>query len=95
MFFNSKFIKKFQKEMLKNFKKAYQYNPSAKVEVTKEFKRYKRGITLQGEITVTSNTIYLDSLFTPFLKHIMRIHSYNGNLVFDIVTSEYKFNEED
>ena len=95
MFFNPKFNKKFQKEMLKNFKKAYQYDSSAKIEVTKEFERYKKGITLQGEITVTSDTIFLDSLFTPFLKHIMKIHSYNGNLIFDIVTTEYKFNEED
>ena len=85
--------KQFEKKMLKQMKRIFDYNLKIKVKVTRPFKQYKT--TIQGEITVTSNTIYLDSLFTPFLKHIMKIHSYNGNLVFDIVTTEYKFNEED
>ena len=93
MFFNSKFNKKFEKEILGQIKKVYDYNSNIKVEVTRKFKKYEN--TLQGEITVSTNVLYLDSLFTPFLKHIMRIKTYNDNLIFDIVTSEFKFNKED
>ena len=95
MFFNEKFNKKFQEEMIENFKKVYRYDSSVKVEVTQEFKKFKKGITLQGQIKVTSNTLYFDSLITPFLKHILKITAWDNVLQFDIVTTRYNFIEED
>ena len=84
--------KQFEKKMLKQMKRIFDYDNKIKVKVTKSFKEYKT--TIQGTITVNYNILYLDSLLKPIIPYILTISTSTREMIFDFVVLKESLKED-